>query len=156
MNSLLWAALLSMTPVGELRAGMPFAILAKANPWAAFLVCVAANILIVPIVYFFLEFIHYKLLHVKSYQSAFDKFMERTRKKVKPSIDKYGMIGLAIFVAIPIPGTGAYTATLAAWFFGMNKWKAFASIAIGVFVAGLLVLGGMLGGIKIVGYFLYS
>lgn len=140
-----------MTPVGELRVGIPFALAAGLNPWTAFIVCVVANIIIVPIVYLFLELIHTRLLHVNSYQSVFDKFMERTRKKVQPLVNKYGMLGLAIFVAVPIPGTGAYTGTLAAWFFGMNKWKAFASISIGVIIAGAIMLGALLGGIKLIG-----
>ena len=153
MNALIWAALSSMTPFGELRLGIPIAMASGANPWLAYLVCVAANIIIVPIVYFFLEFVHHRLLHVKTYQSLFDKLMEKTRKKVKPSLDKYGMLGLAVFVAVPIPGTGAYAGTLGAWFFGMNKWKAFLSIAIGVIIAGAIMLGGVLGGMKLVGMF---
>ena len=140
MNTLLWAILLSMTPVGELRLGIPVAIAAGMNPWFAFVVCVTANSLIVPLVFFFLEVIHRRLLHFNSYQTAFDKFMERTRKKVHPLIEKYGMVGLALFVAVPIPGTGAYAGALGAWFFGMNKWKAFLSIAVGVLVAGVIVL----------------
>lgn len=140
MNALLWAMLLSMTPVGELRAGIPFAVLAGVDPVLAFFACVFANSLVVPVVYFFLEVIHKRLLHVNSYQSAFDRFMESTRVKVHPLFEKYGFIGLTLFVAVPIPGTGAYTATLAAWFFGMNLWKAFLSIFIGIFVAGALVV----------------
>jgi uncharacterized membrane protein len=151
MNSLIWAALMSMTPFGELRLGIPVALASHINPWVAYFVCVGANIIIVPITYFFLEVIHHRLLHVKTYQSLFDKSMEKTRVKVKPLIDKYGMFGLAVFVAVPIPGTGAYAGTLGAWFFGMNKWKAFLSIAIGVVVAGAIMMGGVLGGLKLIG-----
>jgi uncharacterized membrane protein len=156
MSKLLWAALLSMTPVGELRVGIPYALASGINPWLAYVVCVLANIAIVPVVYFFLEFIHRRFLHVNSYQSVFDKFMERCRKKVHPLVEKYGMVGLAIFVAVPIPATGAYTATVAAWFLGMNKWKVFLSVAAGVVFAGAIMLGAVLGGIKLVGLFVYS
>lgn len=149
MNPLVWAFLLSMTPVGELRLGIPVAIAAKINPWTALVVCVIGNTIIIPIVFFFLEFIHKRFMHVKLYQSAFDKFMERTRKKTAPLLDKYGWIGLAIFVAVPIPGTGAYTGAVAAWFFGMNKWKAFLSIFAGVIVAGLIMLSIAVGGMKL-------
>ena len=149
MNPLLLAFFLSMTPVGELRLGIPVALAAKINPWLALVVCVAGNTIIIPIVFFFLEVLHKKFMHIKFYQSAFDKFMERTRKKTAPLLDKYGMIGLAIFVAVPIPGTGAYTGTVAAWFFGMNKWKAFLSIFAGVIVAGLIMLSVTVGGMKL-------
>ena len=151
MNALLWAALLSLTPVGELRAGIPVAIAAGANPWLAYFVCVGANVLVFPVLYFFLEVIHHRLLHIKSYQSAFDRFMEKTRDKVRPYINKYGMFGLAVFVAIPIPGTGAWTASLAAWFFGMSWWRAFIAVFIGVAIAGGIMLGALMGGIKLVG-----
>jgi len=141
MSALLWAALLSMTPIGELRLGLPVALGAGYNIWLALAVCVLANTLIVPIVYFFLEVIHRRILHIGAYQSTFDKFMEKTRKKIHPLVKSYGALGLILFTAIPFPVTGAYTATLAAWFFGINRWKAFFSILTGVFISGLIVLG---------------
>src|SRR5574341_1256057 len=139
MNALLLGILLSMTPVIEMQGGIPVALASGVNPWLAFILCYAANILVIPILYFFLEVIHLRLLHVNSYQSLFDRVMERCRKKVHPYLDKYGMIGFALFVAIPTPGTGAYTATLAAWFLGMHKWQAFVSIAIGILINALIV-----------------
>lgn len=149
MNDLLWSAVLSMTPVGELRAGIPFAIAKGVNPWLALIVCVIANVIIVPIIFIFLEFIHYRFLHIHMYRSAFDRFMEKTRVKVHPFVEKYGMFGLALFVAVPFPLTGVYTASLAAWFFGMDKWKAFLSILAGAIIAGLIVLGVSVGGMKL-------
>ncbi len=151
MNALLWAALLSLTPVIELRGGIPVALAAGVSPWLAFVVCVIANILVVPVVFFFLEFIHVRLLHVNSYQSVFDKFMERTRRKLRPLIDKYGIFGLVLFVAVPLPGTGAWTAALAAWFFGMNLKKSFLAILLGVIAAGIIVLVVSFGGLKLLG-----
>jgi uncharacterized membrane protein len=146
MNPLILAAMLSILPVAELRAGLPFAFASGVNPWIALAVCVLANMAIVPIVFLFLEFVHSHFLHIGAYRTAFDRFMERTRQKVKPSVDKYGYWGLAVFVAIPLPLTGAYTGALAAWFFGMNKWKAFLSIAVGVAIAGAIVLAVLLTG----------
>ena len=132
MNNILWVALLSMTPIGELRAGIPFALASGMNPWLAYFVCVVANSIVVPILFFFLEWVHNHFLHLPGYRTAFDKFMESTRKKTSKLINKYGVFGLTLFVAVPLPVTGAYTATLAAWFFGMNKLKTFISIFIGV------------------------
>ena len=138
-----------MAPVVELQGGIPVAMTSGLNPWVVFIICYAANILVIPIIYFFLEFVHHRLLHVNSYQSLVDKIMERCRKKVHPYIDKYGMIGFTLFVAIPTPGTGAYTATLGAWFLGMHKWQAFISIAIGILINGLIVFGVAFGGMKL-------
>lgn len=146
MNSILLSALLSMTPVGELRAGLPAAFISGVSPWLAYTVCVLANALVAPIVFFFLEYLHKHFMHVGAYRSMFDRFMERTRHKTEHYVKKYGYWGLAIFVAVPLPFTGAYTGALAAWFFGMDKWKAFWSIFIGVAIAGGIVLAVLLTG----------
>jgi len=151
MNGVFWAIALSMFPVFELRAGIPVAIAAGMHPGMAFVLCVSANIIIIPIMYGFLEYVHHRFMHVGVYRTNFDKYMERTRKKAHPFIEKYGMLGLMVLVAIPFPGTGAYTGTLAAWFFGMKRWRAFFSIAFGVTVAGALVLAASIGGMKLFG-----
>ena len=148
MSGLLWAALLSMTPIGELRAGIPVAIAYGVNPWLAYVVCVLANIAIIPIVMFFLEWMHKRFMHMARYRTAFDRYMDRTRGRTHNMVEKYGVFGLALFVAVPLPVTGAYTATVAAWFFGLNKWKAFWSISAGVIIAGAIV-SGIAGGIKL-------
>lgn len=150
--SLFLAALLSMTPVGELRAGIPYAVATGSPFWLAFLVCAFANMLVIPIGFFFLELIHHRLLHTRHYRSAFDYFMERTRRNSERKVEKYGYAGLFLLTAIPLPFTGAYTATLAAWFFGMNKWKAFLSIAIGVVAAGLIMTSVSYGGFRLFGF----
>ncbi len=149
MNALLWGILLSLSPIVEMQGGIPVALSSGFNPWLVFILCYAANLLVIPILYFFLEFVHDRFLHFKTYQSAFDKLMERCRKKVRPYVDKYGMIGFALFVAIPTPGTGAYTATLGAWFLGMPKRKAFIAIAVGILINAFIVFGVAFGGMKL-------
>lgn len=139
MNPLLWAMLLSIAPVSELRGGIPYLAYNNFSPFFAFAVCVLINFLVVPIFFFFLEFIHHRLLHIRAYKMTFDHFLEKARRKTHKKIEKYGYLGLAIFVAIPLPVTGAWTGTLAAWFFGMEKKKAFLSIALGVIIAGIIV-----------------
>ncbi len=141
----LWPMLISMTPFAELRAGIPLALASGVNPTLAFVTCVAANIAIIPIILFFLEYIHHRFLHVDKYRNIFDLFMERIRKKSQKYVDKYGVVGLAVITAIPLPGTGAYTATIAGWFFGLNKWKTFLAVAIGVIIAGSIMMGASLG-----------
>ncbi|MBW2969917.1 small multi-drug export protein [Candidatus Woesearchaeota archaeon] len=152
MNPLFWAFLLSLAPVSELRGGLPFALASGVTPFIAFVVCVVGNVLIVPIVFFFLEFIHEKFLHFDSYQSVFDRFMERTRRKAGPLVEKYGVFGLALFVAVPLPVSGAYTGAAAAWFFGMNYKKAFLSILVGIILSGLIVFSVSYSGLRIFGW----
>src|SRR3972149_6965703 len=151
MSGLLLAILLSMAPITELRVGIPVGLAAGYNPGLVFALCFLANIAVLPVVFAILEFFHRRFMHHDGYRSRFDRYMEHTRKKVHPYIEKYGMPGFAVFVALPLPGTGAWTAMAAAWFLGMHKGKAFAAVSVGVFVAGLLVLSVSLGGLKLLG-----
>jgi uncharacterized membrane protein len=149
MNSILfYAILLSILPIAELRGGIPFAIANDINPFVAYFVCVGANILAFPIVSLFLEFFHPMFMKVNIYKNLFDKFIIKTRKKVEKKIDKYGFWGLMIFVMIPLPVTGAYTGSFAAWLFNIPKKKAFISVLLGVMISGMIVTTIMLTGIE--------
>jgi len=149
MNSILfYAILLSILPIAELRGGIPYAIANDINPFVAYFVCVGANILAFPIVFLFLEFFHPMFMKVNIYKNLFDKFIIKTRKKVEKKIDKYGFWGLMIFVMIPLPVTGAYTGSFAAWLFNIPKKKAFISVLLGVMISGMIVTTIMLTGIE--------
>jgi len=149
MNSILfYAILLSMLPIAELRGGIPYAIANDINPFVAYFVCVGANILAFPIVFFFLEFLHPQFMKIELYQNLFNKFILKTRKKVESKITKYGFWGLMVFVMIPLPVTGAYTGSFAAWLFNIPKKKAFLSVLLGVIISGLIVTTIMLTGIE--------
>lgn len=136
------AILLSLLPVGELRIGIPFMIAGGYDPLFAFLVCVAANIIIIPVIFIFLDYLHAGLLRFSFYRKTFAFALQRVRKRerqVAKNIEKYGLIALALFVSIPLPVTGAYTGSLLAWILGIEKKKAAAFIALGVFIAGILI-----------------
>lgn len=149
MSAFWWAVVWSMLPVFELRAGIPIAIAGGVNPLLAYVSCVIANLLVVPFGFLFLEVVHYRFLHTRVYRSSFDRVMERTRRRAHKWVERYGVLGLAVLVAVPLPGTGAYTGTLAAWFFGMRKVNAFLAIAAGVLIAGAVVLTLSLGGVAL-------
>jgi len=129
-----------MLPISEVRGGIPIGLLNGVHPLWVYIACCAANIVVVPLLFFFLEFINKYFLKMKWYKKLFDKFVERARHKVHKKVEKYGYLGLLLFTAIPLPVTGAYTATLGAWFFEMNKKKAFVAIAGGVLVSGIIVM----------------
>ena len=138
-NIILKAILLSMLPIAELRGGIPYAIANDVNPFLTYVICVGANILAFPIVFFFLEFLHPLFLKINIYQKLFGKFVLKTRKKLDTKIKKYGFWGLMLFVMIPLPVTGAYTGSLAAWLFNIPKKKAFISVALGVIISGIII-----------------
>jgi uncharacterized membrane protein len=81
------------------------------------------------------------------YRSLFDRFVERARGKLRSGVEKWGALGVALFVAIPLPVTGAWTGTLGAWVLGLPKRKTLAAVILGVAGAGAIVTAVMLLGI---------
>ena len=69
----------------------------------------------------------------------FDKLVVKVRKKTRKYVEKYGVIGLAIFVAIPLPGSGVYSGCLGAYLLDVNRSAATKSIILGTIVAAILV-----------------
>jgi len=139
MSALIWTIILSILPISELRGAIPYAILkAGINPFTAFFVAVLANIIIISIIFFFLDYIHGFLLNIKSYEKLFHYYINRKVNKVKQKYETLGLFVLFLFVAIPAPGTGAYTGVLLSWFFKLNRKKSFYIIALGVITAGII------------------
>lgn len=139
MEEILKAIGISMLPIAELRGGIPYALLNDVNPFVAYLICCLANCIAFPFVYLFLGIFHKRFLKWNWYESLFDKFVARTRKKLDSTIEKWGFWGLMIFVMIPLPITGAYTGSFAAWLFNIKKREAFLAITLGIFIAGIIV-----------------
>ncbi len=146
MNDYFYSIILSMLPIAELRGGIPYALYNGIHPVTAYLMCCAANILAFPIVYFFMGFFHDIFNKMSWYAKLFEKIVLRTRAKVGNNIEKWGFWGLMVFVMIPLPVTGAYTGSFAAWIFGIEKRKAFLAIVAGVLIAGLIVSAIFLSG----------
>ena len=130
--------LAAVSPISELRGGIPLGILEFGlDPLFTFCIAVIANALILFPVFFILRLFYDKVLFRIP---LFDKYLDNLRKRGKPKVDKYGFWGLALFVAVPLPFTGAYTGTILAWLLGMDWRKAFPAIGLGVIVAGIIVL----------------
>ena len=138
MNLWILTIILSMLPVSELRGAIPYAILNGINPLTAFFIAVLANIIIIPIVFFFLDNIHKFLLRNKSYQKLFDFYVNKKVERVKRKYETLELFVLFLFVAIPAPGTGAYTGVLLSWFFKLDRKKSFAIISLGVITSGII------------------
>lgn len=155
MEDIIKSIVLSILPIAELRGGIPYALFHGIDPIMAYLICVGANMLAFPIVYFFLGVFHPIFMKVKFYENLFDKIVARTRKKVETNIDKWGFWGLMVFVMIPLPVTGAYTGSFAAWIFGIQKRKAFMAVSLGVIIAGIIVSAVVLSGAEAF-HFLYK
>ncbi len=137
MKGLLHLLFLTFVPGVELRGSLPLSILYyRNNPVVSFFVLTAFNILIVPLVFLLWDIALFLADKIK----IVDIYLKKLRKRSEKAVEKYGFWALALFVAIPLPGTGAYTGAFIAEPFGVDKRKAFFSVAVGVFVAGLLVM----------------
>ena len=109
------------------------------NPVYAYFYCVFLNALVGPIVFIFLNTFHRLFSKMEWYKNIFERFIEKTRKKIGDKINKYGYLGVTLFVAIPLPVTGAWTGTLGAWIFGLKKRKTIPAVILGVAISGLIM-----------------
>lgn len=149
IKDFIWAGFLSLLPISELRGGIPYAMTVGQAPWwLAYLYCVGMNALAAPVAFLFLNTFHSLFYRLKWYKNIFDRTVEKARHKVEKNVERFGYWGLAAFVAIPLPVTGAWTGALGAWILGMQKRKAIPVIIIGVAVAGLIVTAIMALGVK--------
>jgi uncharacterized membrane protein len=144
--------ILATLPVGELRGALPVAILVYKMPvWPAVILSVLGNMLPVYFLLLFNERVADWLSERSSLaRSFFDWLFERTRRKLHAKVEKYGYWALALFVAVPLPVTGAWTGTLAAFVFGMPRKKAFIAIFVGVCVSAAIVTGITMGTFSVV------
>ena len=135
----IFTVLLSLLPISELRGAIPFAYFNGVSLPLSFLIAVIANALVPAFGFIFLNTIHKLLYKWKFYQNFFDKTVTKARNKVGEKVSKYGLLGLILFVAIPLPITGAWTGTLGAWVLGLDYKKSLLTIATGVLIAGIIV-----------------
>ncbi len=134
--------LISMIPLIELRGALPFALLVKLPTWVAYLVCIVGNMLPVPIIFFFAR----KVLEWGADKKVIGKFftwcLEKGHKggeKLKAKAGRGLFWALLLFVGIPLPGTGAWTGTLAASILDMDFKKSIIAVMLGVILAGIII-----------------
>ena len=131
--------IISLCPILECRLGMFTAIvLLQMNPFVGFIISFLGNILPIPFILLLINKIFEWLKKVPYVKVPIIWLEEKTLKK-KDKIDKYGIWGLLLFVAIPLPGTGGWTGALLASLLHLDRKTSFGVIAIGVFIAGLII-----------------
>jgi len=152
-------AFISMLPVFELRAAIPLGIMSRdvglgyglvlpgyGLPWQlVFVVAVAANFAVGILVYEALHLFLGRFLCFKPLAFLYAEAAARAERKSHAFIEKFGWLGLALFIAVPFPGTGVWTGALAAYLVNLS-WQRFAlASALGVLLAGVLVTLASLG-----------
>ena len=131
--------LVSMLPVVELRGGIPFGVTAGLPVWAAFIAAVIGNLIPVPFIIVYIRRIfQWMRKRIPRLNSVVDA-LERKAHLKGEKVTKYKDLGLIVLVAIPLPGTGAWTGSLAAASLDMPLRRAIPSIIAGVLIAGLAI-----------------
>ncbi len=142
----LWVFLISAAPVSELRGGIPTGLFEFDLSWySVFLVSFLGNLLPVPFLLLFLDPLSGRLSRIKIFGRILEWLFERTRRRGS-IVERHGRIGLTLFVALPLPVTGAWTGALVAFLLGMEFKHALLSIVLGVFIAGVIVTSLCLAG----------
>ena len=134
-----FTVLVSMIPVVELRGGIPFGVTAGLSVPAAYLAAVIGNLLPIP---FIIMYIRRIFQWMRKTFPRLDRMVDALERKAHlkgKTISRYKYLGLAIFVAIPLPGTGAWTGALAAAFLDMPLRRAMPAIILGVLTAGIVI-----------------
>lgn len=155
MTKYLFAFFISMVPVIELRGGVPFAVGMGIPYFEALAVCVLGNMLPVPFIYFFAR----KVLlwgADKKYIGKFFRLMlekgEKGGRKLTETAGRGGLfVALMLFVGVPLPGTGAWTGTMAASFLNMGIKSTVLSVSLGVIIAGIIMAVASTGVFSIIG-----
>lgn len=152
----IYALILTVLPITELRAGLPIAIVYAIEHnipiMLIFSLVVLLNILVIFFIFYFLDNLHNIFMSLKFYRKFFEAYLKRFQKKVDKFEKRYktfGFLALVLFVAVPLPGTGAWTGCLVSWLFGLDRKKSILAISLGVLIAGILVLLGTLGFINL-------
>ncbi len=142
LNEIIKIIITTFIPFLELRAAMPYGLyLLGRERWIlVFITAVTANIILGIAVFYFIELIVFVLTKNRHIKRLYDFYLLRTQKKIKKLVEKYGEYAVAIFIAVPLPGSGVYSGALAAYVIGLDMKKFIVANIIGVFIAGLIVL----------------
>ena len=139
MKDILLTFLVAMGPVVELRGAIPFGVVRGLNIWTAIIASVLGNLVPVPFIILFIRKIFaWMRAHMPKLDGLVTR-MEQKAEKNRAAVEKYAFWGLAVLVAIPLPGTGAWTGALVAAMMEMRLKRAFPAIVIGVVIAGVIV-----------------
>ena len=129
---------MAMVPVVELRGAIPYALAHGVDVLPALILCIAGNMLPVPFIVLFIRKIFELIKKVPKLSGVIERLERRAHLKGN-MVRKYSALGLFILVAIPLPGTGAWTGALVAGVLGMRLKNSLLSIFLGVIAAGVIV-----------------
>jgi len=133
----------TFVPALELRFSIPFGFIYYRDSmhWTAIVaVCLAANIALAFVFYWLLDTAIKWLRHRWPwFQRVYERVVERAQRKIQRSVDRYGEWGVAVFIGVPLPGTGVITGAIASYAMGLDRKKYYVASIVGVMIAGTAV-----------------
>ena len=140
MMKYLYTFFISMLPIIELRGAIPLGAWLELPWWQGYILAVLGNMIPVPFILLFInKFIAWMSRSKVKFFNKIGTWLTNKAEKNREKIEKYSFWGVCLFVAVPLPVTGAWTGSLVAATIGMKGWKAFLSCLIGVMIAGVIM-----------------
>ena len=131
--------IISLMPILELRGGILAAAILKLDPIPSYIISIVGNLLPIPFILLLINKIINWMKNSKHLKKVAD-WLEQKVQKHKGQIEKYGYLGIVLFVGIPLPGTGAWTGSLIASVLEMDRKKTFFAVLAGVFLASIIMM----------------
>ena len=131
--------IISLLPILELRGGLIVAELIGLSPIKSYIISIIGNLLPIPFILLLINKILDWMRQSKHFKGIAN-WLDSKVEKHKGQIEKYGYLGVVLFVAVPLPGTGAWTGSLIASVLNMNRKKTFLAVLIGVFIASIIMM----------------
>jgi uncharacterized membrane protein len=129
---------LALLPVAESRLSIPYGIMNGVDLFTVVSLSIIGNIIPAPLILLTMNRIEKWIMSFNNenmVKKLFIKYIDNLRKRSKKLIEKYGFLGLIIFIAIPLPATGVWTGSIVAYIFGIDPKRAFFAIFIGLIIA---------------------
>jgi len=138
---------LTLLPFLELRASIPYGILTTDYHWSiVLLIAVITNAILGPVIYVLLDkFIHLAFVY-EPIKKLYHRTVDKAQMKIHKFVEKYGEFGVALFIGVPLPGSGSYSGALGSYILGLGLRKFAIANVIGVIIAGVAVTAVVLSG----------
>lgn len=130
--------LVSAVPVVEMKGGIPLGLARGLSPLEATLIAIVGTCLQIPFNLLLIELLG-RLAHRNPYAHRFLLWSQERSHKQKDLINRWGLLGVAVLVGIPIPGTGLWTGTVAGYLIGLHRWTLVLGLVLGTLMAGTIV-----------------
>jgi uncharacterized membrane protein len=147
VRTIFWLVILTLAPTLELRASIPYGLI-EGTMSAALVVaiCILVNILLAPIVWVFLDKGIHIFLRNQRIEKLYRKIVIRARDNLHPYVERWGTLGLALFIGVPLPGSGVYSGALGAYLLGFRFHQYMIAAVFGVLIAAAAVTAVVVSG----------